>query len=75
MAMDKIQALVPAVLIDAADKFVQAEKDLSRDRNERFKNRVLRIVRRAVNRYTFFGVCVIVGLVTVLLLNRSENAS
>lgn len=73
--MDKVENIVPAVLINAADKFVRKEKELSQGRNERFRNRVIKTARRALNHYIFFGVCIIVGLVTILLLNRSENAS
>ncbi|MEW6009576.1 MAG: hypothetical protein AB1629_08090 [Candidatus Omnitrophota bacterium] len=73
--MDRIQDLIPAVLINAADKFVQTEKDLLQKRNERFKSKILKVTRKAFNRYIFFGIAIIVIFFTFLLLSRSENAS
>lgn len=71
--MDKIENIVSAVLLEAADKFVLSEKELAQGRHERFKSRVIRTVKRAVRWHIFFDICIIVIFFTFLLLDRSRD--
>lgn len=69
--MDKIQNIVPKVLLETADKYVQAQKEACQRKNERFKRRVTMGVRNYFR--DFFMVLIIIGLVIAGIIFLRKN--
>ena len=72
--MDTLKEIVSKVLLETAHQYVRAEKELARGRHERFKGRVIQVVKNYLREMTFCGIVIILAIAGILFLRTKNDA-
>lgn len=70
--MDKIQSLIPAILIETANKYAKAKEEECKAENEKFRKNVLNSVKSFSRDIVMGSIIVILIIAGFLFLRKDE---
>jgi hypothetical protein len=70
--MDKIKNLILPVLIETANKYVQAKEEEYRNENEQFRRKVISSVKGCCRDFFMFSIIAALAITGFLFLKKNE---